>query len=594
MHPDSASSRPEYDVAILGGGPTGSTVATLVRKYNPEARIVIIEKATFPRDHVGESQLPSVSRVLDEMEVWDKVEAAGFPVKIGASYTWGKNNDRWDIDFFPVEKWEEETRPARFEGQRRYTAFQVERARYDDILLRHAEDMGAQVREGVKVDDILTNDDRIESLRLSTGETLTAGFYVDATGAVGLLRRELGIGTDAPKELRNVAFWEYWENAEWAIEIGRGATRVQVRSLPYGWIWFIPLGPTKTSVGLICPAEYFRQQKKSKEELYHEAIRAQPDIARLMENATARGMVESCKDWSHVADRLIGENWLIAGEAAGFADPILAAGMSLAHASGRDAAYTILELMRGEHDPDWLRQRYDERNRTNIRQHIRFAQYWYSANGQFSDLKDHCQRIAREAGLKLTPREAWRWLSQGGFTSDLVGQATAGSFDIASAKQIIELFDNRDRKCGWLADGYNVFKMNIHGAKAEKIGALVDGRIEPVECYVRGDNRLVLHGYYRRLVDILNKTSDGEEMLKHIQDIIHKSGTANPGGLFARFSQALDAMIHEGWVIRKRDRKRPAIRATHDGQSYIRYATEGMQAVEKAGKSGLIKSRLDD
>ena len=146
--------------------------------------------------------------------------------------------------------------------------------------------------------------------------------------------------------------WDYWTNAEWAVEIGVGATRIQVRSLPYGWIWFIPIGPTRTSIGLVCPAEYYKDAGLSAEELYHKSLQLQPDIYKLLRHATARGEVVTCRDWSHLADRIIGENWFLCGEAAGFADPILSAGMTLAHHSARDAAYTILEYRRGEHDVD--------------------------------------------------------------------------------------------------------------------------------------------------------------------------------------------------------------------------------------------------
>jgi 2-polyprenyl-6-methoxyphenol hydroxylase-like FAD-dependent oxidoreductase len=78
------------DVAIVGGGPGGTTLASLLKKYSPSLDVCIFEKESFPRDHVGESQLPPTSAVLHEMGAWEKVEAAGFPIKLGASYTWGK------------------------------------------------------------------------------------------------------------------------------------------------------------------------------------------------------------------------------------------------------------------------------------------------------------------------------------------------------------------------------------------------------------------------------------------------------------------------------------------------------------------------
>ena len=88
-----------YDVAIVGGGPAGSTTAGFLRKYGQDCKVIVLEREKFPRDHVGESQLPPISRILDELGVWDKIEAANFPIKIGASYRWGKNPEIWDFEF---------------------------------------------------------------------------------------------------------------------------------------------------------------------------------------------------------------------------------------------------------------------------------------------------------------------------------------------------------------------------------------------------------------------------------------------------------------------------------------------------------------
>jgi flavin-dependent dehydrogenase len=582
----------EYDVVIVGGGPSGSTAATLLKKYNPQLRVLVIEKENFPRDHIGESQLPAICSILHEMGVWDEVERANFPVKIGASYTWGKDHDRWDFDFYPVELWEDQPRPAKFEKQRRFTAFQVERAKYDDILLQHAKSMGAEVRQPVKVQEVLIEGDTITGLKLDTGEVVTGRYYIDGSGTIGLFRRAFGINTEMPTALRNIAIWDYWENAEWAVEIGSGTTRIQVRSLTWGWIWFIPLGPTRTSMGLVCPAEYYRESGKTPAELYHDAIQSQPDIARLIKNATPRGTIETCKDWSHLADRIVGDNWFICGEAAGFADPILSAGMTLAHTSAREAAYSILELMRGELDGDWLREQYNERNRNAIRQHIRFALYWYSANSCFTDLKEHCATIAKQAGLRLAPQHAWRWLSVGGFSNDSTGRAMAGSFDVASAKQILERFDG-NRKSDWLVNGHNVFKLNLNGATIGQLGEFRDGRIELTECYVKGERKLPRTGYYGKMIEILQHTSNGVTMADMIDAHVKLRPAKLRRDATSRFIQVLEVMIQEGWVQRKLNRKRPLIQVDNEGQRYIRASSETEQALEDAEKSHLYKSNID-
>jgi flavin-dependent dehydrogenase len=252
------------------------------------------------------------------MGCWDKVEAANFPVKIGASYTWGNTDEVWDFDFIPPELYTDEMeRPGKFEGLRRQTSFQVDRAKYDKILLDHTEEMGVTVKQGCGATTIERDGDRVTGVVLEDGTRVAGKHYVDASGAAGVIRKAMGIQTKSPEMLRNVAIWGYWTNAEWALKIGTGGTRVQVRSLPYGWIWFIPMGPERTSVGLIVHADYYKEYGLSKEDLYHKALKDQTMVGELLKNATFEGEVSAIKDWSFAAERLVGENWFLIGESAG-------------------------------------------------------------------------------------------------------------------------------------------------------------------------------------------------------------------------------------------------------------------------------------
>lgn len=545
------------DVAIIGGGPAGSTVATFLRKYMPELRVLVLEKEKFPRDHVGESQLPLISVILEEMGCWDKVEAAGFPIKLGASYVWGKDPRPWDFNFLPPENFRDEARPAKFEGQRRYTAFQVDRSIYDDILLRHAESLGAEVREQTQVREIQCDGDRITGLVLDSGETIRAKHYVDASGAVGLIRRAMGVETESPERLRNVAFWDYWENAEWAEEIGVGGTRVQVRSLPYGWIWFIPLGPTRTSIGLICHADHYKASGETPETLYHRALKEESLISSLIENATARGTVESTKDWSFLAERIVGENWFLVGEAAGFADPILAAGMTLAHSSARDGAYTIMELERGELPADWLRERFNDKNRESIEYHIRFAIYWYSANGLQTDLHEYCQELAKSAGLRLSPKEAFRWISQGAFSTELQGSPSLAFFDITSLHDLTNRFGKGGSNQKWLIDGQTTFKLNLHNATQGHVGELTNGRIQQIPCFFKGEKKFPLCEFYGLVFEILQQTDDAMRIMELADNALNMLFPPEHHWFArSRVLEVLEALALDGWVLCKRDHKR--------------------------------------
>lgn len=578
------------DVAIIGGGPSGSTLATLLKKYSPAMSVLVIEKETFPREHVGESQLPAISPILHEMGVWDKVEAANFPVKLGASLTWGRDGERWDFDFYPVEEFKDEPRPAKFEGQRQRTAFQVERSIYDKILLDHAAEMGADVRQATQVREVLRDGDRIEGLKLHDGSVVRAKHYIDASGTHAMLRRAMDVESDAPKSLRNVAFWSYWDNVQWAVEIGVGGTRVQVRSLPYGWIWFIPLSATRASVGLICPAEYYKTTGLSPEEIYHKAIKQQQEIADLMVDSEQTDKVHAAKDWSQVADRVTGENWWVCGEAAGFADPILAAGMTLAHGSARELAYTILETERGELDSAWLKKAYDEKTRKNIRQHIRFAQFWYASNGCFKDLQDHCKNIAAEAGLSLTPQEAWRWLAQGGFTNQTLDSANLGSFDLATAKQIVGKFGDEEidlAKETLSFMKYNKLTLDLRGVRDEQVAEYREGRVVPVQCVVREGKVLPKLGPYPVLVSMLMKSNDPNQIFGYLQQQIHASQPKpQAGALMRQLVQAMEVMVVDGWVICENDPSRPMPNWSLGKNRQLRSSAEGEEAYKSARAAG--------
>ncbi len=473
-----------HDVAIIGGGPGGSTVASFLKLYNPDLRVVVLEKEHFPREHVGESQLPVVGHVLAEMGAWDKVEAANFPIKIGATYLWGSSPQPWDFEFLPLSEFRDQPRPARFERDRQLTAWQVDRAQYDKILLDHAKSLGAEVHEGTQAKVIKGEDDHVEAIEAieSDAGRITAKHYVDASGHIGVLRRAMGVGTTTPTSLMNIAVWDYWEDARWATTIGTGGTRVQVLSIGSGWIWFIPISPTRTSIGFICPVKHYKKTGLSPEKLYLDALAQCPRVMALTKDATRQTPIQSTSDWSFLSDRLVGKNWMLVGESAGFADPVLAGGMALTHVGARAAAYMLLSIERGEHDRAWLADWYATSQTRLMRQYIRFADFWYAANGQFSDLHDITSEIAKDAGLKLTPKEAFRWLSQGGFNPGDGSRPGIGGLDFGAVHEIAHRFvDKPDGD--WTINKYNTFRLNLLGAKKIKVPFLKGGCIELRDAY---------------------------------------------------------------------------------------------------------------
>ena len=497
------------------------------------------------------------------MGCWEKVEGAGFPIKIGATYRWGRTSDLWDFEFLPGDQFEDRPRPDVYQGQRELTAFQVDRAVYDKILLDHARETGCRVYERTGVRKVAVEGDRVEGLELTDGRRVSARWTVDASGHAGILRRAMGVEIEAPTTLQNVAIWDYWQNAEWAVSLGVGGTRVQVMSLGYGWLWFIPLGPTRTSIGLVLPAATLKASGLSPAEIYAKAISEEPLIRRLTENATPEGALQTTKDWSFVAERTSGANWFLAGESAGFADPILAAGMTLTHQGARECAYTILEADRGVLEKAWLLESYDDLQRRRIRQHIRFADYWYSANGQFSDLQEYCTQIAADAGLDLDPQKAFQWLGTGGFANEEIDTVGIGVTDVRSLKALTGRMVNGESR--WEIAGFNVFEPNLAGASRVWLPRYRAGRVERVRTYVRDGKRLPQAAGYQAVLTVLKAAPDLLRIL-HNAEVIRRQDHPEmaPEAYQALFLQYLETMLTEGWVVGRLDPDLPCFDSERD------------------------------
>ena len=384
-------------------------------------------------------------------------------------------------------------------------------------------------------------------MTLESGEEVEARHYIDASGNSGILRRALDIHCEYPSTLKNIAIFDYWQNADWAIEIGVGGTRIQVMSLGYGWLWFIPLGPTRTSLGLVIPAEYYKQSGKTPKELYEQAIRDDPRIAGLLENAQSEDKLQTTRDWSFLADKQAGPNWFLIGECAGFADPILSAGVTMAHIAARQAAYTILELERGKHNGQWLRDEFQRRQAQRIRTHIRFGDYWYTANEQFTDLKGFTQTLAEDCGLDLSPDKSWSWLAQGGFIDEDLSVGVGG-YSLSSIKAMSEMLGALDPNSPFA--NYNVFRLDLQGASWKDRASYVNGTIKKTPCYVRGDRVLPIEYHIEGVVNVLERYSDISDIVEGFRYALTAlfNDPQKVDEFFYAGMAVVEAMVTDGWI----------------------------------------------
>jgi flavin-dependent dehydrogenase len=567
------------DVAIIGGGPGGSTVASFLKLHMPKLHVVVLEKDSFPRDHVGESQLPAISKVLHEMGAWQKVEAAGFPIKLGASYTWGKTSEPWVFGFIPVGQIGSLERPGKYEGWRQRVAFQVDRSKYDKILLEHAQCLGVNLLQPASVARVEFDESQsgkpIHALTLDDGRRIKAKYYVDASGNAAVLRRQLGIPVDAPSLLKNIAFWDYWSSPGLNTQLLENNTiRVIIRSVGFGWIWYIALSEDRTSVGLVCNAEYYKNSGLTGQELYHQAIQNAETVSELLRSATPSGKLSGVSDWSYVAQQTYGDNWFLVGESLGFADPILAAGLTLTHTGAQHLAFTILDLIRGQKNRQWLVDQYHTIQTRRIRQHIKFAEYWYSANGLFTDILENCSAIAAQSGLKFQPQEAFRWLSHGG-VEDIPGQFAIGGLGLTGIKSVQKRFAHTDTsEVSYLIHGMNTFDLTIQGASRESMAYPHAGEIHEIPVLVRDGFRLPLTGTYALAFKALEESRYIDQIIAFLQQhlLTSKIPQQDRNAILSNSLQCLESMVAQGWVRASLVKERAALSMITPDEGQIVYS----------------------
>ena len=324
------SDRP-YDVIIIGGGPGGSAAATFLAREGK--RVLVLEKEVFPRFHIGESLLPYNRRLFDEMGVLPELEAAGFPKKFGAQFHLG--NGRKNIKLvFAMGKFTRE--PA---------AFQVERAKFDHILLKHARSSGAEVREGWTVSRFSSDATGVSvEARDESGKaaSLRAQFLLDASGRSNLTGNQEGLRVIHPT-LKKLAVFGHFTGVR--VDPGSKAGDTIIIRLKDKWFWLIPLSAEKVSVGCVMEGAEFAAAKKSPVEIFDEIWKSSAPMRERMDGAQIVGAIQVTSDFSYYNRRLVGERLLRIGDAAGFMDPIFSAGVYLAMHSGKLAAETVLKTM---------------------------------------------------------------------------------------------------------------------------------------------------------------------------------------------------------------------------------------------------------
>ncbi len=362
-----------YDLIVAGGGPAGATLAALVAMRGQ--RVLLLEKEHFPRYQIGESLLPAtVHGICRLLGVSDELEAGRFIVKHGGTFRWGSNPEPWTFEFRDL--------PAFSHGNS--YAYQVERMRFDAILLNNARRAGVDVHEGCSAIDIVVGQSRVQGIRYTDDDgrvrTALARFVADACGHRSRIYRRMAGQRHYSDFFRNIAVFGYFENGKRLPEPHSG--NILSVAFDNGWFWYIPLSATLTSVGAVIPGDLAPSIQGDPAGALAGLIASCPLIRQYLSTASRvtdgpYGHVRIRRDYSYCHDRFHRPGMVLVGDTACFVDPVLSSGVHLATYGALLAARAINSSLAGAIPEEQALAEFERRYRTEYRFFYQFLRAFY-------------------------------------------------------------------------------------------------------------------------------------------------------------------------------------------------------------------------
>ncbi len=361
----------DYDVAIIGGGPAGSTAATTLARL--KRKVIVLEKEAFPRFHIGESLLPYSMGTFERLGVNEKL-AAQFLPKYGAEIVTSCGEGEVKFNFKDAYR------------AKHPQAYQVTRSEFDKVLLDHSAESGAEVCQQTIVQAIDFQTDGVALKVQKGGEAreVKARYVIDASGRSSVVGNFLKLKKPYAN-LKKFSIFAHYENVDRAP--GQEGTYSRLVRASDRWFWMIPLSDTKMSIGVVMDLADFKALGKRPEELLDEMLAAQPEIASRMARAERVSPIHAESDYSYRNRQLAGERWILAGDAAGFIDPIFSTGVFVAMESAEKAALAVEGALLQPARRSRLFRSYEKEMHRVMDLYLRFVSNWYKP--RFIDVITH-------------------------------------------------------------------------------------------------------------------------------------------------------------------------------------------------------------
>jgi FADH2-dependent halogenase len=345
----------------MGGGPAGSTAATLLARHG--RKVAVLEREKFPRFHIGESLLPYSMKAFERLGVQEKLKDICME-KIGGEVAsaCGTRKVRF---YFRTGFRLEQTK-----------SYQVKRSDFDKLLLDHAAEAGAEVHEQAQVEKVDFAPDAVTLSVKMDGETRTlkARYVIDCSGRNSILGTHFNLRRQFDS-LQKFSVFAHYEDVPLRDREELNLTRL-IRGRDF-WFWMIAVSETRVSVGVVTDTAKIREMKKTPEEVIEHFIERSPEMRERMEGARRVSQVYSIADYSYKNSRFTGDRWMLAGDAAGFIDPIFSTGVFLAILSGEQCADAIHEILKNPRRKAALYRAYEKRLNQVMNKYLRFVEAWY-------------------------------------------------------------------------------------------------------------------------------------------------------------------------------------------------------------------------